>query len=383
MDRNFPFSLKERWADPKGLIQVFVGPRQVGKTTAAQSLTNLDETIFASADLPAPPTIDFIVTKWGEARDLVVRKPGKSVALVLDEIQKIPRWSEVVKGLSDEDRRLGVKFKVALLGSSALLIEKGLSESLTGRFEANYFPHWVYPEIRALFGATIEQYMRWGGYPKVYELINDEERAVDYIENSILEPSLGRDILALHSVDKPALLRQLFWYVSRLPSQIVSFEKIPGHLQDRGNSATLVHYAELMKQAFLVCPIYKFSAAKHRTKKSTPKWVFPNCGLIHPSVKTDSSSGFVFENLVGSHLLNITYGRKRYELRYFRDDGYEVDFVLCKDGEPKFAVEVKSGRIKKIPTAAKLKSSGINCPLRVISPQNIAEFLDILDPDKL
>ena len=241
----------------------------------------------------------------------------------------------------------------------------------------------MYAEIHALAGASIEQYMRWGGYPKVYELIDDEERAADYIENSILEPSLGRDILALHSVDKPALLRQLFWYVSRLPSQIVSYEKILGHLQDRGNSATLVHYAELLKQAFLVCPIHKFSAAQHRTKRSTPKWLFPNPGLVHPSVKTTSGSGFEFENLVGAHLLNISYGRKRYELKYFRDDGYEVDFLLCKDGEPMVAMEVKSGRIKKIPTTEKLKSSGLDCPMRVISPQNIGEFLDVLDPEKV
>jgi len=384
MRRKFPFSLEKHWQDPKGLIQVFVGPRQVGKTTAAEILTQSDSTVFASADLPAPPTIDFIVDKWNEARNLLAQKPSESVALVLDEIQKIPRWSEVIKGLADEDRRDKSQFKVALLGSSALLIEKGLSESLTGRFEANYFPHWVYGEIEELSGASLAQYIRWGGYPKVYDFMDDPERAAGYIENSILEPSLGRDILALHSVEKPALLRQLFWYVSRLPAQIVSFEKILGHLQDRGNSATLVHYAELLVQAFLVCPIHKFSVALHRTKKSTPKWLFPNPGLIHPSVFSDrSSDGFVFENLVGSHLLNISYGRKRYELKYFRDDGYEVDYIFCKDSEPLFAIEVKSGRVKKIPTSARLAASGIQCPFVVVTPENIKDLLIHIDPEEI
>jgi hypothetical protein len=384
MIRKFPFSLKSRWQDPKGLVQVFVGPRQVGKTTAAEHLSKEGVTVFASADLPAPPTVDFIAEKWLIARHLIESNPSQSVSLVLDEVQKIPRWSEVVKGLFDEDRRAGRQFRVALLGSSALLIEKGLSESLTGRFEANYFPHWVYSEIKELTGADLATYMHWGGYPKVYDFIDDPERAANYLENSILEPSLGRDILALHSVDKPALLRQLFWYVSRLPAQLVSYEKILGHLQDRGNSATLAHYAQLLMQAFLVYPIYKYTAALHRTKKSTPKWLFPNPGLVHPAVVTDpKSAGFVFENLVGSHLLNIIYGRKRYELKYFRDDNYEVDFIFCKDGEPVLAIEVKSGRIKKMPTTSRLVQSGITCPLAVVTRDNVESFLEILDPDQL
>ena len=384
MIRKFPFSLQTRWQDSKGLIQVFVGPRQVGKTTAAERLSRGEATVFASADLPAPPTAEFIATQWRAARQLTEASPTRSVTLVLDEVQKIPRWSEVVKSLFDEDRRCGRQFKVALLGSSALLIEKGLSESLTGRFEANYFPHWVYSEIKELTGADIATYIRWGGYPKVYELIDDPERAANYVENSILEPSLGRDILALHSVDKPALLRQLFWYVSRLPAQLVSYEKILGQLQDRGNSATLAHYAQLLMQAFLVYPINKYTAALHRTKKSIPKWIFPNPGLVHPAVISDVNHyGFIFENLVGSHLLNISYGRKRYELKYFRDDNYEIDFIFCKDGVPIVALEVKSGRVKKVPTQARLSQAGITCPLAIVTLDNVHSLLEILDPDHL
>ena len=357
-------------------MQVFVGPRQVGKTTTALRLVDKEPAIFASADLPAPPNTDFIKDRWSEARSLAATIPHRGVSLVLDEVQKIPRWSEIVKGLWDEDQRRGIKIRVALLGSSAILIEKGLSESLTGRFETNYFPHWVFREVRELTsGISVDQFAMWGGYPKVYELIADTERASDYIENSILEPTLGRDILALHNVDKPALLRQLFWYVSRLPSQIVSFEKILGHLQDRGNSATLVHYAELLQQAFLVCPIFKYSGQAHRTKRSVPKWIFPNPALVNSAIKAQGNIGFLFENLVGSHILNLTYGRRRYEIKYFRDAGVEIDFILCYDGEPILAIEVKSGRIKKVPSAAVLKKANINCPFAIISAKNIERFL--------
>lgn len=379
MDRKLPKSLEKRWNDPKGLIQVFTGPRQVGKTTAATALMDPLVSVYANADLPTPPTIDFIEEHWRRARE--IKSPDRT--LILDEVQKIPRWSEVVKNLWDEDQRNNLIMRVCLLGSSSLLIEKGLSESLTGRFEVSYFPHWTYSECHQEFNATLDDYVRIGGYPKAYEFLDDRGRLENYIQNSILEPTLGRDVLVLHSIDKPALLRQLFWYVSRLPSQIVSYEKILGHLQGRGNSATLVHYAGLLFQAFLLCPISKFSQKAHRTKRSIPKWILPNPGLVESSVRNSGLNGFVFENLMGSHLLNITFGNKEYELQFWRENNLEVDFILTRFNEPVFAVEVKSGRVKSIPDAEKLKGKGIECPLKVVSQENAELFLSASSVDDI
>ncbi|MFH1830278.1 MAG: AAA family ATPase [Pseudomonadota bacterium] len=372
MDRIFPKSLQKRWVDPKGLIQVFTGPRQVGKTTAAIKLMDKQVAVYASADLPTPPTTDFIEEHWIKAR----RIPNEQRTVILDEVQKIPRWSEVVKSLWDEDQRDGLTMRVCLLGSSSILIEKGLSESLTGRFEVNYFPHWTYSECHKCFNITLDDYIELGGYPKSYDFIDDRERLENYIQNSILEPTLGRDILVLHSVDKPALLRQLFWYVSRMPAQIVSYEKILSHLQGRGNSATLVHYADLLSKAFLLCPLSKYSKRTHRTKRSIPKWILPNSALIESSVKKVGVSGFVFENLVGSHILNLIYGHKEFDLQFWREDKWEVDFVLSKYNEPLVALEAKSGRVKKMPDVEMLKKKGISCPVEVISKDNIDAFLN-------
>lgn len=379
MNRFFPRFLQEKWDNPKGLIQVFTGPRQVGKTTAALKLMDPKNSVYASADLPTPPTTDFIVSHWEKARLLA----HSSRTLVLDEIQKIPRWSEVVKEMWDEDQRQKLSLRVCLLGSSAILIEKGLSESLTGRFEVNYFPHWTYAECHSNFGATLEEYISIGGYPKAYDLRDNRERLEQYIQDSIIEPTLGRDILVLHSVDKPALLRQLFWYVSRLPSQIVSFEKILDHLQGKGNSATLVHYAELLATAFLLVPLSKFSPHAHRTKRSQPKWILPNPGLIDIAVKKSGATGFVFENLVGSHLLNILFGQKRYELGYWREDKMEVDFVISSHNEPLLSLEVKSGRVKNVPSPERLKEKGLDCPFIVISQKNIDSFLQTSSVDEI
>lgn len=371
MDRIFPISLQKRWNDPKGLIQVFTGPRQVGKTTAATKLMDPKVSVYASADLPTPPTPDFIELNWKKAR--AIENPQRT--LILDEVQKIPRWSEVVKSLWDEDQRNKSTIRVCLLGSSSMLIEKGLSESLTGRFEANYFPHWTFAECHKCFNVTLDNYNLVGGYPKSYDFLDDKERLENYIQNSILEPTLGRDILALHSVDKPALLRQLFWYVSRLPSQIVSYEKILGHLQGSGNSATLVHYADLLSKAFLIHPISKYSQKVHRTKRSIPKWIIPNPGLVEQSVKQFGPKGFVFENIVGSHIINILFGHKDYELQFWREDKWEVDFIITHYNEPVLAIEVKSGRNKKIAGLEMMKKKGISCPVMLVSQDTILNLL--------
>jgi len=371
MNRIFPKNLAKRWLDPHGLIQVFIGPRQIGKTTAADALADARHTVFFSADAPAPPAVSLIEEQWARARAISTDER----TLVLDEVQKIPGWSEVVKKLWDEDKRSKINLRVALLGSSALLIEKGLAESLTGRVEVNFFPHWTYSEVRQLAAVSVKQFAYLGGYPKAYSFGDDTERAISYIEQSIIEPTLGRDILSLHAVDKPALLRQLFWYVSKLPARIISFDKILGALQDRGNSATISHYAELLRLAFLVVPIFKFSAKVHRTKKSLPKWIFPNSALLIHTKATDEEWGFLVENLVGGHILNISYGLPRVELMYWRDGDYEIDFVIEQNSEALFALEVKSNRSKKMPSSAMLEKAGLRCPIGIVNEENLESFL--------
>src|SRR3989338_6471039 len=165
MERVLPKNLRKNLENPHGLIQVLSGHRQVGKTTAAVTLLQGPQTIYANADLPLTPTADFIVEHWQQARAI----EAADRTLILDEVQKIPRWSEVVKGLWEEERIARREMRVCLLGSSAVLIDRGLSESLTGRFEVSFFPHWLFPECRKIFGATLEEYIRIGGYPKAYD----------------------------------------------------------------------------------------------------------------------------------------------------------------------------------------------------------------------
>ena len=121
--------LTERLRESNPLIQIVQGPRQVGKTTALQQFCNKFENKrephFVSADAIGSPL--WIQEQWQRARE-------NQRILIIDEIQKVPDWSETVKKLWDEDKRKRNPMKCILTGSSSLSLQRGLSESLTGRF---------------------------------------------------------------------------------------------------------------------------------------------------------------------------------------------------------------------------------------------------------
>src|SRR5690606_16756523 len=128
----------------------------------------------------------------------------RSVVLVIDEIQKIPRWSDAVKARWDEDTRNGTKVKVVLLGSSPLLMQQGLQESLAGRFELIRMQQWSYAEMKEAFGWDLDRYLFHGGYPGSARLVNDPKRWRDYVRDTLIETSIARDVLHMTRIDKPA-----------------------------------------------------------------------------------------------------------------------------------------------------------------------------------
>jgi predicted AAA+ superfamily ATPase len=245
-------ALAARLNEPRRFIQVVAGPRQVGKSTLVQQAT---QTLavpvrYASADEPTLRGTDWIAQQWEAARLSIADDSG--AVLALDEIQKIPAWSETVKRLWDEDTRARRPLKVVLLGSAPLLIAQGLTESLAGRFETIILPHWSFAEMRAAFGWSCDQFIFYGGYPGAAPLIGEPERWAHYIIDSLIETSISRDVLLLTRVDKPALLRRLFELACRYSGQILSYTKMLGQLQDAGNSTTLAHYLQLLAGAGMV-----------------------------------------------------------------------------------------------------------------------------------
>jgi predicted AAA+ superfamily ATPase len=302
---------------------------------------------FVSADEPTLRGSAWLEQQWEAARLETVAAGG---ILVVDEVQKVENWSEIVKRLWDEDTRRGRKLKVVLLGSAPLMMASGLTESLAGRFETVHLPHWSFPEMRDAFGYSMEEYLYFGGYPGAAFLKDEPKRWRRYILDSLVETSISRDVLLLTRVDKPVLLRRLFELGCRYSGQMLSYTKMLGQLQDAGNTTTLAHYLDLLTAAGMLRGIPKYAGQAVRQRGSSPKLQVFNTalmtaleGLSPEEVRSDREFyGRLVESAIGAHLVNAAQ-RGDVELFYWRAGNHEVDFIL-RCGRRITAVEVKSGR---------------------------------------
>jgi predicted AAA+ superfamily ATPase len=347
--------LARRLREPRRFIQVVAGPRQVGKTTLVRQVTEASGLVrhYASADEPTLRGRDWIEQQWEAARLAARDAPRRGALLVLDEIQKISGWSETVKHLWDADTASGVPVKSVLLGSAPLLIQRGLTESLAGRFEVLHLPHWSYTEMREAFGWNLERYLFHGGYPGAAPLVGDPGRWARYVKDALIETTISRDVLLLTRVDKPALLRRLFELGCAYSGQVLSYQKMLGQLQDAGNTTTLAHYLELLGGAGMVIGLQKFAGAQARQRGSSPKLQVLNTALMNAQAdmtpgearKDAAYWGRVVESAVGAHLANAAM-TGACELFYWRDRNREVDFVV-RAGKTVTAIEVKSGRARE------------------------------------
>ena len=347
--------ITERLKESRKFIQVVMGARQIGKSTVVkQVLQDLDMPyrLFSADNVPATNNA-WISDCWAAARSLKESRGWESVVLVIDEIQKIANWSEAVKKEWDDDTFHGRNIKVLLLGSSRVLLEKGLSESLAGRFEEIRMSHWRYREMQECFGFSLDQYMFYGGYPGAATLIGDEDRFGQYIQSAIIEATINKDILMDTPISKPALLRQTFELGAAYSGELLSLNKMLGSLQDAGNTVTLAGYINLLDESGLLCGLQKFSIDMARRRASIPKLQVYNNALkmvyspltFEQVILNRKAWGRIFESAIGAYLVNQAFVH-RFEVFYWRERDDEVDFVLRKKGAV-VAIEVKSNAEKR------------------------------------
>jgi predicted AAA+ superfamily ATPase len=376
--------LTERLQEARPLIQIVLGPRQVGKTTSLSQLAThwpSYRTVTRSADDAQVFGNLWIDQAWDEARRLCQLSAGEPVLLILDEVQKVTQWSETVKKNWDEDVRRKLPIRVVLSGSSSLSLQKGLSESLAGRFEVIAATHLSFAEFKALSKRDVDSFIYFGGYPGAIPFMNDELRWRQYVSQSIVESVLSRDILMITRVDKPALLRRLFFLASEYSGQMLSYQKMLGQLQDAGNTTTLAHYLEILNQSFLIVGLQKFEGGRARLRASSPKLQTHNNALMSAISQRSFAEarsepeiwGRYVESAVGVHLIN----QSRIEgvsIGYWRDGNYEVDFVVSA-GSKLLGIEVKSGRRGKVPGLQAFSKKFPKAKTLTIDRDNFESFL--------
>ena len=347
--------LSSRLKEERRFIQVVMGPRQVGKSTLVkQVLSEIDIPFvrFSADNVPATNT-DWISQCWDSARAKMKIEDLSEIILVIDEIQKISGWSEAVKREWDDDSFEDVNIKVILLGSSRVLLDKGLADSLAGRYERVVMSHWDYSEFREAFGWDIDRFIYYGAYPGAVPLVDDPERWSQYISGSIIDATINKDILVDTAVAKPALLRQTFELSCAYSGQELAMTKMLGQMTDAGNTTTISGYLNLLGQAGLVTGIHKWANDEARKRASVPKHQVYNNALKTVLAPRSFESAYMdrkywgrlFESAVGAHIVSHSY-EGDYKVWYWRDyDGREVDYVLEKKGDL-IAIEVKSNQDK-------------------------------------
>ena len=364
--------LLQRLGEPRRFIQIVTGARQVGKTTLITQVAKQSNKLyhFASADEPTLRGPEWVAQQWEAARLLADDGGAAGALLLLDEAQKAPNWAETIKRLWDEDARNGRQLSVVLSGSAPLLLGRGMTESLAGRFELLHLPHWTFAEMREAFGWSLEQYLFYGAYPGAAPLIRQPARWARYIRDSLIETTVARDVLLLSRVDKPALLRRLFELGCAYSGQVLSYTKMLGQLQDAGNTITLAHYLELLAGAGMLTGVQKYAGDEARRRGSSPKLQVLNTALMtarsgYSLVKARANGEFwgrLVESATGAHLANAA-AEGMCELFYWRDRNREVDFVV-RAGDFLTAIEVKSSRMRGTP-------AGMNAFVKTFSPDRI------------
>ncbi|MEG1831046.1 MAG: AAA family ATPase [Raoultibacter sp.] len=392
-ERHLVAELAERLQEERDFIQILVGPRQTGKSTAiSQMLEHIDMPYhLVAADDPSLGSSEWLASEWRRARALT--EDGTRDALfIVDEIQKVPHWAAMVKKMWDEDTRSKMCLKVLLTGSSSLLLQKGMEDSLMGRFEVIYSLHWNYFECAQAFGYSLDDFLFYGGYPGAAKRKDDTARWARYLQTSIVNPTIAQDVLEMERVEKPALLKALFTIGSAYSAQEISYTKMMGQLQDAGNTTTIAHYLDLLDKAGMLRGLQKYAQDTARIRRSSPRLMVHDTSLMTYSqgasrdllLSDPEKRGHLVESAVGAYLIARST-QDDFDLFWWRTKrGDEVDFLLRKSSLLT-AIEVKSGRIKGTsglqeflklnPSASSLVIGSAHCSLEDFLSGNIPLFV--------
>jgi uncharacterized protein len=341
--------LQKRISEPApGLVQFLIGPRQIGKTTILLAIADQlkSRALYVAADAPEASLAGWWENVWQKAEDLAQKS---TAALLIDEIQYLPNWGRLLKSKVDYVRHNGIRLHMIVSGSSALGLHSGSRETMAGRFEINQILHWPAAELGKYFKLSdeksVDRLIKYGGYPGSMSFVNDLPRWRNYVRGSIIDPAIGRDILMMENVRKPALLRQTFAICIGHPAEIISLQKISGRLLEKGSMQAVAHYLNLLEEAGLVAAVGKYSDKPIRVRSSPPKFVVLNQAMlssmenINPPVQSAEPDRFGrwMENACMAHAWNAGQA-----IHYWRTEPLEVDMILSGSWG-KWAVEIKTG----------------------------------------
>jgi uncharacterized protein len=207
-----------------GKVIFILGPRQVGKTTLAESLftdVSPDEIIRFDGDYPVTAgLLDF------QSREAMDRLLSPYSWIFIDEGQKIPNIGNIIKMMVDAYKETKT---IIVTGSSSLHLIDATQEPLTGRKRVYTLYPISWRELILHHGivstrSQLESLLIYGSYPEVLTYTSDREK-ISHLEE-IVSGQLYRDIFEFQDIKKSPILTKLLELLALQIGSEVSYHSL-------------------------------------------------------------------------------------------------------------------------------------------------------------
>jgi hypothetical protein len=347
MDRLYQTIMQQHLQHDRQMI-FLAGPRQVGKTTISQAAASLtQQLVYLNWDYEEDQALilkgpQAILEQYG----LLAPQLQKPI-LILDEIHKLKQWRNYLKGFYDKHSSL---LHFIVTGSSKLDVYRRSGDSLMGR----YFPYRVHPlSVAELIRATVADseiqspqpldedlfsaLIQFGGFPEPF---SKQSQIFYHRWNKLRSDQLFQfDIRELTRIHELAQMRLLATILKRQAGELVNYQQLSKLV--RVSADTIQAWLSTLQSFYYCFEIKPWSSNITRSLIKQPKIYLWNWA-------DNEKIGARHENMIASHLLKAIHlwedrGLGEYGLYFLRDkEKREVDFLVTKDNQPWFLVEVKS-----------------------------------------
>jgi len=335
--RNLAVQLKNKLKKSPAIA--ILGPRQVGKTTLAKSLSS--DYIYLDMENPRD------VAKLQDAYTFL--ESLQDYTVIIDEVQLLPELFSLLRPLIDAKRTPG---RFILLGSASPELVKGVSETLAGRISYNELCSIGLTELPNEL--SFEQHWFRGGFPESI-LAETDLLSKEWIDDFIVS-YVERDLAKMFNVDlAPTLLRNFWSMLAHLNGNLFNGESFARSL---GVSAPTVNkYLDFLEGGFLIRRLHPwFVNAKKRLIKS-PKTYIRDTGILHRLLNIPGYNDLFGHPAVGAswegYVIEQIYQMKakQTDLFFYRTQtGAECDLILVQGITPIACIEIK---LSNAPTVSK------------------------------
>lgn len=329
------------------LIKAIVGFRRSGKSfllkMLSQSLihkgvpqTNIFYLNFESDLVKDVKTVRELRKIW-EMYQREVADIHKPIYIFWDEIQLVQQWEKLVRSLYEQGT-----YNIFISGSNSKLLSGELSSTLSGRsisLEIQPFRFKEYLDFskinfkdyyakKQIIDKAFMFYLHRGGICEQFKL--PELLARNYHEGLVQKIILD-DIIKRYQVDNVNVLKETFEFVRGNVTSLLSLRRIVGRLEEQGlkvSVTTIENYLRYWMSAYAIEKLTKFDYKLSRVFSRTAKYYLVDNSFISGRHEADEKR---LENLVYNELIR-RYGREHVFFGQ-NENGYEVDFVVNKEGK--------------------------------------------------